>query len=662
MPRTLALLAFAVAVALFTAAPAHAGVPDGATWKEAYIETPGQPTLHLDVLRPKGIPADRKTPVILTIGPYNGHSGQTTPGETPEGGPQEIYTELWREGKAFQRGYTIVQADLRGFGGSTGCNDFGGPGEQNDVKRAVEWAASQPWSTGKVGMWGKSYDAWTQVMALDEKPKGLAAAIIQAPIIDGYRTLYQNGVHYDTGWYVTPALYQEIDAIPPTPSDSTEYWLGFAQGTNPACYAQNIALQNTTLDGDAPFWKERELPAARGSDVPVFWSHGFLDANTKPDNFMPVWATLKGPARAWFGQYAHDRFTRYPELIGRKGAIDETMRFLDRYVLGDTRARVEDDPRVEVQDGDGKWRGEAQWPPADAQLRTVAVRGGTVTDSPRNAAEAEFPGSTSGVGVWSITKPFPYEARIAGVPRIRLDVSTSSPRAHLFALLYAIDDKNVARLISRAAHVVRSADKKLDFELYPQDWRIPAGHRLGLLLSGSDLDWYKPPHSGQSIAVAGGTLEVPFLRHQRTAFLTGSKAGAQSGVKPIAVPAAALAEAPVAADLPPAMTAMPVATPAPKAMSLPPAATPRPAPRAATTTSRRAALRLTVRVRGRRLVIKVRGATGKVRLALRRGKRTLARRTTRRASAVLRAPRRGRYTVTATAADGRTVSRRIRVR
>lgn len=101
-----------------------------------------------------------------------------------------------------------------------------------DLRGFVEWAASQPWSTGQVGMWGKSYDAWTEVMALDERPQGLAAAVIQAPLIDGYKALYQNGVHYDTGWYGMPALYQEIDAIPPTPFDSPMYFAGWAKGTN----------------------------------------------------------------------------------------------------------------------------------------------------------------------------------------------------------------------------------------------------------------------------------------------------------------------------------------------------------------------------------------------------------------------------------------------
>ena len=60
-----------------------------------------------------------------------------------------------------ERGYTFVMVDLRGFGGSTGCLDWGGPGEQADVVKAVEWAASQPWSTGSVGMYGKSYDGVT---------------------------------------------------------------------------------------------------------------------------------------------------------------------------------------------------------------------------------------------------------------------------------------------------------------------------------------------------------------------------------------------------------------------------------------------------------------------------------------------------------------------
>ena len=93
-----------------------------------------------------------------------------------------------------QRGYTFVMVDLRGFGGSNGCLDWSGPGEQADVVNAVKWAASQPWSTGKVGMYGKSYDGVTGLIGVNQRPAGLAAVVSQEPVYDLYRYLYGDGI------------------------------------------------------------------------------------------------------------------------------------------------------------------------------------------------------------------------------------------------------------------------------------------------------------------------------------------------------------------------------------------------------------------------------------------------------------------------------------
>jgi putative CocE/NonD family hydrolase len=157
---SLALLAAVPAVA--EAAP----VPEGAEWTQATFPSSDGVELHADILRPKGLPADARTPVILSIGPYFGHSGQTgavgpVQGTSydpvgPSEGPSERFHDLIEGAQLMQRGYTFVMVDLRGFGGSTGCLDWAGPGEQADVVNAVKWAASQPWSTGKVGMYGKS--------------------------------------------------------------------------------------------------------------------------------------------------------------------------------------------------------------------------------------------------------------------------------------------------------------------------------------------------------------------------------------------------------------------------------------------------------------------------------------------------------------------------
>jgi predicted acyl esterase len=654
------LLAALLALALPSAALADP--PPGSDWKEAYFEGDGV-TIHADVFRPKGMPETTKTPVILAIGPYFGHGGQSTPNGSEADYPSTRFTDMIEGGKVFERGYTVVYADLRGFGGSTGCNDFGGKGEQADVKAAVEWAASQPWSTGKVGMWGKSYDAWTEVMALATKPKGLAATVIQSPIIDGYRTLYQNGVHYDAGWYATPGLYQSIDAIPPVPSDSPDYFLAWAQGFNPACYAQNIANQNTTLDWDSPFWQERNLPGARGSNVPTFWSHGYLDANTKPDNFMDVWSKLTGPSRAWFGQYDHVRGNE-SGVVGREGFLDEAMRWFDRYLKDDKNAKVENDPRTEIQDNEGKWRGEAQWPPADAGLRVMPLKGGSVTDGPNNTAEGEAtPDAPTGVGVWSISQPLQHDARMAGIPKINLDVSTVSPRAHMVALLYDVDfsaAEPTATLVSRAAYAPTSADSKIAFELYPEDWKFVAGHRVGVLLAGSDLDWYNPPHTGQSINITGGTIELPWLKFQRTAFLEGEQASAYTtGVHPIPFDTSVAESQSVLADLPPALVPAPVGTVKP-GLTGPGAAT----PKAAT-------LRLTRRLlKGRKLRIIVRGGGSlPIAITLKRGKATIAKKTLKPkrgvAQITLKLKKKGTYKLTA-AAKGtgapRAVTRTIRIR
>ena len=70
---TIALVAVC-APAAFAADP-----PPGSKWTQAYIDESDGTQLHADVLRPAGLSATDKTPVILSIGPYFNHSGQTGP-------------------------------------------------------------------------------------------------------------------------------------------------------------------------------------------------------------------------------------------------------------------------------------------------------------------------------------------------------------------------------------------------------------------------------------------------------------------------------------------------------------------------------------------------------------------------------------------------------
>src|SRR5918996_4782279 len=199
-------LVLCLALAVLAVLPATAGaaeVPEGAEWSEATFPSSDGVTLHADILRPKGLASDAKTPVILSIGPYFNHSGQTgalgpvqDTSYDPVGpaGPSDRFLDLIEGGKLMERGYTFVMVDLRGFGGSSGCLDWSGPGEQADVVHAVNWAASQPWSTGKVGMYGKSYDGVTGLIGVNRRPAGLKAVGSQEPGYDLSRYLYGGGI------------------------------------------------------------------------------------------------------------------------------------------------------------------------------------------------------------------------------------------------------------------------------------------------------------------------------------------------------------------------------------------------------------------------------------------------------------------------------------
>jgi uncharacterized protein len=75
-------------------------------------------------------------------------------------------------------GYACVRVDSRGAGGSPGILDVWSPRETQDLYQCIEWAGTQPWSNGKVGINGISYYAMNQWNVGALKPPHLAAMCI----------------------------------------------------------------------------------------------------------------------------------------------------------------------------------------------------------------------------------------------------------------------------------------------------------------------------------------------------------------------------------------------------------------------------------------------------------------------------------------------------
>src|SRR6476620_3176164 len=115
--RTLAPLLTLAALIVPAAAYADAP-PHGSKWTQAFITEADGTKLHADILRPANLPANAKTPVILSIGPYFNHSWQTGPAgpieDTPytpagEAGPSARFYDCINGAKLMEKGYTWVQ-------------------------------------------------------------------------------------------------------------------------------------------------------------------------------------------------------------------------------------------------------------------------------------------------------------------------------------------------------------------------------------------------------------------------------------------------------------------------------------------------------------------------------------------------------------------------
>jgi uncharacterized protein len=159
--------------------------------------------LRADVYRPG---AAGRYPVILSYGPYGKglafQEGYPSAWEImardyPDAvaGSSNRYQnwEVVDPEKWLPDGYICLRVDSRGAGRSPGYLAHNNARETRDICACIEWAARQPWSSGKVGMNGISYYASNQWRAAAQKPPQLAAICVWEGWNDAYRESARHG-------------------------------------------------------------------------------------------------------------------------------------------------------------------------------------------------------------------------------------------------------------------------------------------------------------------------------------------------------------------------------------------------------------------------------------------------------------------------------------
>jgi uncharacterized protein len=143
-------------------------------------------SLNATIYRPYN--QSKRLPVIFTMTPY----------ASDEYHPRAMYFA--------QNDYVFAIVDCRGRGNSDG-EFVPFINEARDGYDVVEWLARQPWSNGKIGMWGGSYSGYNQWMTAGQLPPHLATIVPAASAYPGKNIPMVNNIHnlYWIQWFALVA-------------------------------------------------------------------------------------------------------------------------------------------------------------------------------------------------------------------------------------------------------------------------------------------------------------------------------------------------------------------------------------------------------------------------------------------------------------------------
>lgn len=433
------------------------------------------------------------------------------------------------------RGYAYAQVHVTGTGNSDGCLDMIGPTEAADSAAAIRWLHDDaPWSNGRVGGFGQSYDGGA-IIAAAVHGAPLDAVMAGQPAVSGYETLHNvDGVGAPPGGLEMLGYYAALSAAPtsdsadhPSDAPAAPWRLPGRAG----CRPQALAAGADQSYNVTQWYREREhrLMVDR-LRVPVFTAHGHADLNDGNGNFV-----LPGQQSGFFdridpsvtkvgvfGVFGHEWPSNhvYPEIRPvewRRPDFDK-MRIVwwDHWLKG-IDGGVDRWPTVQVQGTDGQWRAEREWPTTGGPSGQLALGAGGTLGAAAPAGTSAYvegppetpAGFAPGTSLVFRTARLSERLEVTGRPVLDLWVVLDREDAHIAARIETFDADGTpirsgfAFGMRSARHLDPVADgiflqsddqpaqpgrpTRVPVRFQPTDLVVPEGGWLQLTIAGSIL-------------------------------------------------------------------------------------------------------------------------------------------------------------------------------
>ncbi|UJW30233.1 CocE/NonD family hydrolase [Saccharothrix sp. AJ9571] len=451
-------------------------------------------------------------------------------------------------------GYVVAQVARRGngqsFGARRGYNDRI---EATDAYEVTEWLATQPWSTGNVGMYGCSNTGDAAMHAMTVRPPHLKAVLAGCFSWDKYDAWRVGGISAQWGFGPARTVAQDMENQPVDGDPDKVLLAQAAREHQQSTVLADLWRGMPFRDSFSPlvqsrFWSEGSsgsyAGAIRDSGVPLYVIGGWRDELRG----QGIASLLNVPgSRLLIGPWKHCENAGF-------ALIEEAHRFFDRHLKGiDTG--IDADPPIHYAtpssdrvDATGlTWKPATSWPtggtpaplggggvlgsPATGPRGFTVSTGVRCPSDPGNGAVIQpchIPGSGTG---W--TGPvLDRDTEITGTPVAELSMRVDRTDAHVFAFLEDVAPDGTTTVITEgrqqvslraehpspyalpegvpwhrawaadAAPVTPGETARVRFALLPTSYLVPAGHRVQLTVTG-----YDPRETGALPDADGSRLE-----------------------------------------------------------------------------------------------------------------------------------------------------------